>query len=265
MAHTPRHNARDTTMPSGGSPPCRLSSFPSPPPCMAAVLTAPGRGALAVVAIQGEQALDIVSRFFQSRSSQPLDQYAHHRIVFGHWTTTNREQPSRQQRFTGPELTEEVVLVRRDKHIEVHCHGGLAATTRIMHSLTTHGCVELAAAAWLAWQQTDPLVAAATQLLTQTTTLRTAAIVLDQVRGALSQALRHILDDLSRGQPDQALEVLDRLLSRSSLGLHLARPWQVTLTGPTNVGKSSLINAILGYHRAWCRLTRGPRVTCLAT
>jgi tRNA modification GTPase len=48
----------------------------------------------------------------------------------------------------------------------------------------------------------------------------------------------------------QATLRLDDLLRWSALGLHLARPWRVTLIGPVNAGKSSLINAVLGYQRA---------------
>jgi tRNA modification GTPase len=73
---------------------------------------------------------------------------------------------------------------------------------------------------------------------------------LDQYGGSLRRALEAIDADLRSLRLPSALGRLGQLRQWARFGLHLTRPWQVVLAGPTNVGKSRLINAMVGYRRA---------------
>jgi small GTP-binding protein len=70
-----------------------------------------------------------------------------------------------------------------------------------------------------------------------------------QLRGALLLRLRNIALQFS-AQPRAACADLDQLLSTWAHGQFLSREIQVLVTGVPNVGKSSLINALLGYERS---------------
>jgi tRNA modification GTPase len=89
-----------------------------------ALLTPPGRGALAVVAARGPGAVGLVERLFWPRGGPPLTARPDGSIVFGRWGD--------------PERGEELVVVRHAAdQVEVHCHGGLAASAAVMASLTS--------------------------------------------------------------------------------------------------------------------------------
>lgn len=152
---------------------------------------------------------------------------------------------------------EDVVLGRVGSDVwEIHCHGGELAPARIQQSLIADGCTladgwELVRDEYSAWGAgLTPLAREARRRLAEAPTLRTATVLLDQFHGALDRELDRL--ELLGGAGDfaAATESLERLLVVGRAGCHLTRPFRVALFGRPNVGKSSLINRLVGYQRS---------------
>ncbi len=225
-----------------------------PHPCQVVRLTPIGRGAVATVLVQGDGASELIAPFFQSASNRQLGRIPLGQIALGRWLGGERG------------AGEDVVLCRRDEaRIEIHCHGGRAAAAAIVRSLVEAGCRETLWEAYVRQSEPDPIAAAARIELAEARTDRAAAILMDQYRGALRREIDECVALLAADAPEEAVGRLRQLDAYSNVGLHLTRPWRVVLAGPPNAGKSSLINALVGYRRAIAHPTPGTTFDVLTT
>jgi tRNA modification GTPase len=238
---------------------------------IAAIATPPGEGGVAIIRISGNQALDVAARIF----SGPVHQYRSHTVHFG-----------QVHNAQGEHLDDVLLLVMLgtrsytgETTVEIHCHGGSLITRRVLEAVLMAGARaalpgEFTFRAFLNGKM-DLAQAEAVQALIGAKNERALDAAENQLKGALSQSITQFQQRLTQiaaileawvDFPEEGLEfatidevcddvedvclAMEKLASTFHNGKILHEGLSLCLVGCPNVGKSSLMNALLDKDRA---------------
>ncbi|WP_423127638.1 tRNA uridine-5-carboxymethylaminomethyl(34) synthesis GTPase MnmE [Gaoshiqia sp. Z1-71] len=240
-----------------------------------AIATSPGMGAIATIRLSGEKAIEITDRIFQSpaKNKKLINQKAN-TLHFGALCEE-------------AEIVDEVVVsLFRSPHsftgedvIEIGCHGSVYIQQRILQLLISNGARmarpgEFTQRAFLNGKM-DLSQAEAVADLIASTTRASQKVAMNQMRGGFSseisslrQQLLHFIalveleldfaeEDVEFADRTQLKQLVDniasvvlRLKNSYQLGNVIKNGIPVAIIGETNVGKSTLLNALLNEERA---------------
>lgn len=234
-----------------------------------AIATASGVASISIIRVSGKASLDIAQKLSHKKNITP--RYAHLTSIYN----TNSELIDRAimiyfnspNSFTGEDI------------VEFQCHGGLVVAQEIVDTITSYG-VRLAMAGEFSKRaflngKIDLSEAEAISKLIEAKSVDALKILAKQMRGelrefvdksrdALLKSLAYsevmidyaeedipddIMDSIS-SQLKSLIDQIDKIVETTNKRKGLIEGFRVAIIGKPNVGKSSLLNALLSYDRA---------------
>ena len=239
-----------------------------------ALATASGAGAIAIIRVSGPGALDFVAPTFKARSGKNLEQQPTHTLHLG-------------TIYDGERSLDEVLVsifqapksYTGEETIEISCHGSPYIQQEIIQLLIRKGCRaaeagEFTLRAFLNGKM-DLSQAEAVADLISSENAASHQMAMQQMRGGFSNEIQKLREELlnfaslieleldfaeedvefaNRDQFRELIEriqkVLKRLIDSFATGNVLKNGIPVAIVGEPNVGKSTLLNALLNEERA---------------
>lgn len=243
---------------------------------IAAISTPPGEGGIGIVRVSGEDALSIIDQLYRM-DEKKLSQMDSHTVHYGHIVDPKKNQIIDEVMVSvlkGPKT------YTREDIVEINTHGGMLVTNQVLQSVLSQGARlaqpgEFTKRAFLNGR-IDLSQAEAVMDVIESKTDASKSNAFKQLSGDLSdviQSLRQeILNVLAQVEVNidypeydeveemtssllmtkakELLAQITSILSTAQQGRILREGLKTTIIGRPNVGKSSLLNRLLGEDKA---------------
>ena len=238
-----------------------------------AIATSQGVGAISIIRVSGEEAVDIVAKIFKGNN---LKEVSSHTINYGKIVDNSGNIID--------EVLVSVMLAPRtftaEDTVEINTHGGIAPTNKVLELLLTSGCRlaepgEFTKRAFLNGR-IDLLEAEAVMDMINAKTNTQRELAVNQITGKVSNLINELRDDMVQiisninvniDYPEyDDVEIITneilipkitklknkiiKILNESRNGRIIKDGIKTSIIGKPNVGKSSLLNALLEEDKA---------------